>query len=70
MINNIIFWTLISIPTGNLINIFINHVYFILYKNNISNVSKYVIITSIIFFGFLKGYTGNDLVTNIYKNLL
>jgi hypothetical protein len=48
-------------------SIFINDVSIMLYKKKISNVSKYLIITSIIFFGFLKGYTGNDLVTNMYE---
>jgi hypothetical protein len=40
-----------------------------LYKKEISNTSKCVIITSIIFCGYLKGYTGNDLVTNIYESM-
>ena len=67
MINNIIFWTLISIPAGYVISIFVNDAYIILYKKNISNVSKCLIITSLMFFGFLRGFTGNDLVTNIYE---
>ena len=66
--NNIIFWTSISIPAGYVISIFVNDAYIILYKKNISNVSKCLIITSMMFFGFLRGFTGNDLVTNIYKH--
>jgi hypothetical protein len=69
MINNIIFWTSISIPTGYYMSIIINDVSIMLNKKEISNVSKSLIITSIMFFGFLKGYTGNDLVTNILKIL-
>jgi hypothetical protein len=68
MINNIIFWTSISIPTGYVTSTFVNDAYIILYKKNISNVSKCLIITSMIFFGFLRGFTGNDLVTNIYEH--
>lgn len=68
MFDNIIFWTSISIPVGYVTSIFVNDAYIILYKKNISNVSKCLIITSIIFFGFLRGFTGNDLVTNIYEN--
>jgi len=68
MINNIIFWTLISIPSGYVITIFVNDAYIFLYKKNISNVSKCLIITSLMFFGFLRGFTGNDLVTNIYEH--
>jgi len=66
--NNIIFWTSISIPVGYVTSIFVNDAYIILYKKNISNVSKCLIITSIIFFGFLRGFTGNDLVTNINEH--
>jgi hypothetical protein len=67
MINNIIFWTSISIPIGYVTSIFINDVIYYVTKKNISNFSKCKIIASIIFFGFLKGFTGNDLVTNIYE---
>jgi hypothetical protein len=62
---NTIFYTLIGIPTGYVMSIFIGDIYNRLYKKNISNIVKYSIITSIVFFGFLKGYTGNDLVRNI-----
>ena len=60
-----IFYTLIGIPTGYVMSIFIGDIYNRLYKRNISNIFKYSIITSIVFLGFLKDYTGNDLVRNI-----
>jgi hypothetical protein len=63
--NNTIFYTLISIPVGYVMSVFINDANILLYQQNLSNFSKCAIITSIVFFGFLKGYTGNDLVTNI-----
>jgi hypothetical protein len=52
-----VFYTLMGIPSG----------YFItsIMTNNISTVSKCSIITTITFIAFLKGYTGNDLITNI-----
>jgi hypothetical protein len=40
----------------------------LIYNTNISKFSKYSIITIITFFSFLKGYTGNDLMTNILLN--
>lgn len=58
-------WTLIGIPVGYLISVFINDTHKLIYNTNISKISKYSIITIIIFFSFLKGYTGNDLMTNI-----
>lgn len=66
---NIIIWTLLGIPTGYILCIFINDIHNMVYNRNISNIMKYNIIITIVFFAFLKGYTGNDLVTNI-KNLL
>ena len=60
-----IFWTLIGIPTGYVTSIVINDIHKLLYNINISKFGKYSIITIIIFFSFLKGYTGNDLMTNI-----
>lgn len=62
---NIFFWTSIGIPTGYVISVFINDIHKLLYNTNISKFCKYNIITIIIFFSFLKGYTGNDLMTNI-----
>jgi hypothetical protein len=58
-------WTLISIPTGYIISEIINDIHKLLYKTNISKFSKYSIPTIITFFSFLKGYSGNDLMTNI-----
>ena len=63
---SIIFYTLLGIPTGYIVSIFMNDVHNMLYNTNISNISKYSIITLIIFFAFLRGYIGNDLITNIY----
>ena len=60
---NIILWTLLGIPTGYVVSIFINDIH------NISNTNKYTIITTIIFLSLLRGYTGTDLVTNI-KNII
>ena len=65
----IILWTLLGIPTGYIITELINDIYKKSYKRNISNNLKYCIITIIIFFAFLKGYTGKDFITNIYNNL-
>ena len=60
-----IFWTLIGIPTGYVTSVIINDIHKLLYNTNISKFGKYSIITIIVFFTFLKGYTGNDLMTNI-----
>lgn len=62
---NTFFWTLIGIPTGYVTSVVINDIHKLLYNTNISKFGKYSIITIIIFFSFLKGYTGNDLMTNI-----
>jgi hypothetical protein len=59
------FYTLIGIPTGYVTSIFINDIYKSYYNTNIPDFGKYSIITTIVFFSFLKGYTGNDLITNI-----
>ena len=59
------FWTLIGIPTGYVTSVCINDIHKLLYNTNISKFRKYSIITTIVFFSFLKGYTGNDLMTNI-----
>ena len=60
-----IFWTLIGIPTGYVTSVIINDIHKLLYNTNISKFGKYSIITIIVSFSFLKGYTGNDLMTNI-----
>ena len=62
---NTFFWTLIGIPTGYVTCVVINDIHKLLYNTNISKFGKYSIITIITFFSFLKGYTGNDLMTNI-----
>ena len=63
---NTFFWTLIGLPAGYVISIFINDIHKLLYNTNISEFGKYTIIKIIIFISFLKGYTGNDLITNIF----
>ena len=60
-----IFWTLIGIPTGYVTSVIINDIHKLLYNTNISKFGKYSIIIIIVFFSFLKGYTENDLMTNI-----
>ena len=62
---NTFFWTLIGIPTGYVTCVVINDIHKLLYNTNISKFGKYSIITIIVSFSFLKGYTGNDLMTNI-----
>lgn len=65
--NTIVFYTLVGVPSGYLLSIIINDIYKKYYYTNISTISKYGIITSITFFSFLRGYTGKDLITNIYS---
>jgi hypothetical protein len=60
---HVILWGLAGIPSGYVISILINDIY------NISNVTKYGIITTITCFAILRGYTGNDLITNIVSIL-
>jgi hypothetical protein len=43
----------------------INDIHKYVYNKNISESCKYSIITIITFLSFLRGYTGNDLITNI-----
>ena len=62
-----IYYTILGIPTGYVMSIITNDVYRVMYNINISNNAKYSIITTITFLAFLKGYTGNDLITNIYS---
>ena len=59
------FWTLIGIPAGYVISVFINDIHKYVYNKNISESCKYSIITIITFLSFLRGCTGNDLITNI-----
>lgn len=66
MMNDTIIWTVIGIPTGYIIQHFINHFYYMGYKTNISSFCKYSIITSFTLLAFLKGYSGNDLITNLH----
>jgi len=67
MIHNVIFWGLVSIPTGYVMSVFINDLHVGLYKKPISNDSKHAIMASIIFLGLQKGYTGDDLVTTVSR---
>lgn len=52
---NIICWSLFGVPLS----------YGIIKLFNLSGIFKYAVITLIMFFSFLKGWTGNDLLTNI-----
>jgi len=65
---NTFFWTSIGIPTGYVTSVIINDIHKLLYNTNISKFGKYSIITIITFFSFLRGYTGNDLMTSIFNN--
>jgi len=63
-----VFFTIIGIPTGIVVSIFMNDIHKRLHRGvNISNTCKYSIVAIITFFSFLRGYTGNDLVKNIYE---
>ena len=66
MINTML-WTLISIPTGFIFMNLINYYHNRLFNRNISIFIKYFLVICITFMGFLRGYTGNDLYTNILK---
>ena len=67
---NTILWTLAGNFSGYVTSHLIDHYHYKLYNRNISNVLKYNIIICITFFGFLRGYTSNDLVTNISKIIM
>jgi hypothetical protein len=60
---NTISWTLISIPTGYVLSDLINYYHYRLYNTSFSFKNNVVICATLL--GFLRGYTGNDLVTNI-----
>jgi hypothetical protein len=62
---NTISWILVGVPTGYVMMDCINHLYHRVYNTNISNFSKISIVISITFLALLRGYTGNDLVSNI-----
>lgn len=62
---NVIFYTLISIPASYIISDILSNIYNLVFKKNISKYSIYIIWIIIIFCAFFKGYTNNDLVTNI-----
>jgi hypothetical protein len=60
---NTISWTLIGIPTGYILSDLLNH--YRLCNTNNSFFFKNNIVMCTTFLAFLRGYTGNDLVTNI-----
>ena len=66
--SNTILWTFVGIPTAYFTYDIMNFYYCMLYNRHISNAVKYNIIICITFLSLLKGYTNNDLVTNI-KNI-
>ena len=66
--NNLAFgflWSILGIFSGIITYIFVNNISNIIFMANITKNSKYCIILFITFSGFLRGYTGNDFVTNI-----
>jgi hypothetical protein len=63
-------WTFVGISSGYVTSVIFNNIHKLLYNTTISKFSKYSIITIITFFAFLKGYTGNDLITNILNCVL
>ena len=65
MINSLL-WTLLGIPIGCSLSVNINASYNLLYDTNISKCNKRRIVAGVIFFAFLKGYTNNNLYTNIF----
>ena len=64
-----LFWTFIGIPAGYVISELVNEGHKYIYHRNISRVCKYSIISIITCGSLLRGYTGNDLITNIYYTL-
>lgn len=64
-----LFWTFIGIPSGYVISDFVNEGHKYIYHRDISRVCKYSIISIITCVSLLRGYTGNDLITNIYYTL-
>jgi len=64
-ISSIILWTTLGISSGYVTENILNHYHYKLYHCNISNKKRVSIVMFITFFAFLKGYTGNDLYTNI-----
>jgi len=62
---NTISWTLIGIPTGYFLSDLLNYYHYRFYNTSFS--FKNSVIIFITFTAFLRGYTGNDLVTNIQK---
>jgi len=67
MINTIL-WTLLGLPIGYFTCSIIEPYYYVVYNRHFSDTEKSNIMVSIIFLSFLRGYTNNDLVTNI-KNI-
>jgi hypothetical protein len=62
---NTTLWILAGFVSGLIIVDIIDYYYYKVYNRNISNIYKYNIVLCITFFSFLRGYTGDDLVTNI-----
>jgi len=60
-------WLLAGIPLGYVIMDFTDLFHYKLFKTHLSNSSKYTIVISIALLAFLRGYTGNGLVTNLQK---
>lgn len=68
---NTLSWLLIGVPTGYVLMDLIDYYHYRIYNTNISNSCKYNIIITVTLMAALRGYTGNDLITNIQNwNLL
>jgi len=70
MFNNTLSWLLIGAPTGYYLMNFIDHYHYRIYNTNISNSCKYNIVITITLIAALRGYTSNDLFTNIQNWVL
>jgi hypothetical protein len=64
---HIISWTSMGFLGGYILMDFINYYHYRLYNTNISNFIKYNIVICITILAFIRGYTGNDLITNMQK---
>ena len=62
---NIILWTLLGILSGFFISELLDFYYYRIFNTHISNSLIFNIIIFITILSFIRGYTGNDLYTNI-----
>jgi hypothetical protein len=67
---NTLSWLLIGAPTGYYLMDLIDNCHYRVYNTNISNSCKYNIVLTITLLAVIRGYTGNDLFTNIQNWVL